>query len=32
MDWDILRPGWQCFGFQKLGPSLEIPNVAVGQF
>ena len=32
MDGDVLRPGWPCFRFQKLGPSEEIPNVAVGQF
>ena len=32
LDEDILRLGWLCFRFQKLGPSEEIHNVAVGQF
>ena len=32
MDGDILRPGWQCFRFQRLGLSEEIPRVVVGQF
>ena len=30
--WDILRPGWPCFQFQRLGLSDEIPRVVVGQF
>ena len=32
MDGDILRPGWPCFRFQRLGLSEEIPRVVVGQF
>ena len=29
-EWDVLRPGWPCFRFQKkLGPSEEIPSVVV---
>ena len=32
MDGDILRPEWQCFQFQRLGLSDEIPRMVVGQF
>ena len=32
MDGDILRPGWLCFQFQRLGLSDKIPRVVVGQF
>ena len=32
MDRDVLRPGWPCFRFQKLGPSEEIPSVVVNSF
>ena len=32
MDRDIMRPGWPCFQFQRLGLSGEIPKVVVGQF
>ena len=32
MDRDILRPGWLCFQFQRLGFSDEISRVVVGQF
>ena len=32
MDGDILRLGWPCFRFQRLGLSNEIPSVAIGQF
>ena len=32
MNGDILRPGWSCFRFQRLGISEEIPRVVVGQF
>ena len=32
MDGDILRSGWPCFQFQRLGMSEEIPRVVVGQF
>ena len=32
MDGDILRLGWSCFQFQRLGLSDEIPRVVVGQF
>ena len=32
MNGDILRPGWPCFQFQRLGLSDEIPRVVVGQF
>ena len=27
MDGDILRPGWPCIQFQRLGLSGEIPRV-----
>ena len=30
MDEDILRPGWPCFQFQRLGLSDEIPRVVFG--
>ena len=29
MDGDILRPGWLCFQFQRLGLSEEIPIVVL---
>ena len=29
MDRDILRPGWPCFRFQKLGLSGKIPIVVL---
>ena len=29
MDRDILRPGWPCFQFQRLGLSKEIPIVVL---
>ena len=29
---DILRPGWSCFRFQRLGISEKIPRVAISQF
>ena len=32
MDGDIMRLGWPCFQFQRLGLSDEIPRVVVGQF
>ena len=32
MNVDILRLGWPCFQFQRLGLSDEIPRVVVGQF
>ena len=32
MDGDILRPGWPCFQFQRLGLGEEILRVVVGQF
>ena len=32
MDRDVLRPGWLCIQFQKLGPSGEIPRVVFGKF
>ena len=31
MNGDILRLGWPCFRFQRLGISEEIPRVVVGQ-
>ena len=31
MDGDILKPGWPCFQFQRLGLSDEIPRMVVGQ-
>ena len=30
MDRDVLRPGWPCIQFQKLGLSEEIPSVVIG--
>ena len=32
MDEDILRLGWPCIRFQRLGLNDEIPRVVVGQF
>ena len=32
MDGDILRPGWPCIRFPKLGLNDEIPRVVIGQF
>ena len=32
MDRNVLRLGWPCIQFQKLGLSGEIPSVVVRQF
>ena len=32
MDEDILRSGWPCFRFQRLGLSEEIPRMVVNSF
>ena len=32
MDGDILRPGWLCFQFQRLGVSDEILSMVVDSF
>ena len=32
MDGDVLRPGWPCFRFQRLGLSEEIPRMVMNSF